>query len=47
MLMESKNRLVGKIGLFETPEDESYEIDNLVDFVICEEILKLKIYRVN
>ena len=47
MLMESKNRLVGKIGLFETPEDESYEIDNMVDFVICEEILKLKKYSGN
>jgi len=42
MLMESKNRLVGKIGLFETPEDESHEIDSLVDFIICEEILKNK-----
>jgi len=43
MLMESKNRLVGNIGLFETPEDESYEIDSLVDFIICEEILNNKI----
>ena len=43
MLIEHKNRLVGKIGMFETPEDESFEIDSLVDFNICEEILKNKI----
>jgi CMP-N,N'-diacetyllegionaminic acid synthase len=43
LLIESKNRLVGKIGMFETPEDESYEIDTLVDFIICEEILKIKV----
>jgi CMP-N,N'-diacetyllegionaminic acid synthase len=43
MLIEAKNRLVGKVGMFETPEDESYEIDSLVDFKLCEEILKLKI----
>jgi len=42
LLIESKNRLVGKIGMFETPEDESYEIDTLIDFIICEEILKIK-----
>jgi CMP-N,N'-diacetyllegionaminic acid synthase len=40
--LETKNRLCGTIGLFETPEDESYEIDTIVDFTICEEILKLK-----
>jgi len=42
-LIEFQNRLGGKIGLFETPEDESYEIDSLIDFLVCEEILKLKI----
>jgi CMP-N,N'-diacetyllegionaminic acid synthase len=42
MLMKFGNRLVGKIGLFETDEDESYEIDSLVDFIICENILKTK-----
>lgn len=41
--LETKNRLCGTIGLFETPEDESYEIDTMVDFRVCEEILKLKI----
>jgi N-acylneuraminate cytidylyltransferase len=41
--METKNRLCGTIGLFETPEDESYEIDTMVDFTICEEILKFKL----
>ena len=43
LLMDHKNRLCGKVGLFETPEDESYEIDTLIDFKICEEILKNKI----
>ncbi|WP_418641892.1 cytidylyltransferase domain-containing protein [Vibrio chaetopteri] len=42
-LIKSKNRLVGKIGLFETAEDESYEIDSEIDFIICEEILKSKL----
>lgn len=42
MLMESKNRLTGKIGLFETLEEESYEIDSLVDFIVCEEILRMR-----
>ncbi|MBB1456677.1 cytidylyltransferase domain-containing protein [Pseudoalteromonas sp. SG43-5] len=39
-LIESKNRLVGKIGMFITPEVESFEIDSEVDFVICEELMK-------
>jgi CMP-N,N'-diacetyllegionaminic acid synthase len=42
LLIKAKNRLVGNIGMFETPEDESYEIDSLVDFKVCEEILKTK-----
>jgi CMP-N,N'-diacetyllegionaminic acid synthase len=42
LLIESKNRLVGKVGMFITPEDESYEIDSFVDFRVCEEILKIK-----
>ncbi len=41
-LIKSENRLCGRIGLFETQEDESFEIDSLVDFVICEELLKFK-----
>jgi len=35
-----KNRLFGNIGLFVTPENESYEIDTLIDFEICETLLK-------
>jgi CMP-N,N'-diacetyllegionaminic acid synthase len=42
LLIESKNRLVGNVGMFEVPEDESYEIDSIVDFKVCEEILKIK-----
>ncbi|KOO10714.1 CMP-N-acetylneuraminic acid synthetase, partial [Vibrio xuii] len=42
-LMSSKNRLCGKVGLFETSEDESFEIDSEVDFVICECLLNTKI----
>lgn len=42
LLMESRNRLCGKVGLYITPEDESYEIDSLVDFAVCETLLKLQ-----
>lgn len=35
-----KNRLCGRVGLYETPEEESYEIDTYLDFSICETILK-------
>jgi CMP-N,N'-diacetyllegionaminic acid synthase len=42
LLIGSKNRLSGKVGMFETPEDESYEIDSLVDFKVCEAIFKIK-----
>jgi CMP-N,N'-diacetyllegionaminic acid synthase len=42
LLLKSENRLVGKIGMFEVPEDESHEIDSLVDFKITEEIFKIK-----
>ncbi len=42
LLVEAENRLVGNIGMFKTPEEESYEIDSLVDFKVCEEILKIK-----
>lgn len=41
-LVESKNRLTGKIGMFITPENESYEIDNHTDFIICEELMKIE-----
>jgi N-acylneuraminate cytidylyltransferase len=45
MLQKYKNRLCGKIGLFETTEEESYEIDSYTDFIICEEIMKSKLKR--
>ena len=35
-----KNRLCGKVGVYITPESESYEIDSQLDFDICESILK-------
>lgn len=42
-LIKFKNRLCGHVGMFITPEYESWEIDTLADFVVCEEILKLKL----
>lgn len=39
-LIESNNRLCGKIGVYETPENESFEIDTPLDFSICETLLK-------
>ncbi|TDO95984.1 cytidylyltransferase domain-containing protein [Marinomonas balearica] len=38
-LRKHKNRLCGKVGMFVTPEEESYEIDSLVDFKFCESML--------
>lgn len=38
-LRQTGNRLCGKVGLYITPEEESYEIDSLVDFKVCESIL--------
>ena len=38
-LIKYENRLCGNIGLFETSEEESYEIDSLIDFNICEMII--------
>ena len=39
-LKESRNRLCGKICSFELDEIESYEIDSLADFTICEALLR-------
>jgi CMP-N,N'-diacetyllegionaminic acid synthase len=41
-LIETKNRLCGKIGMYITSEIESYEIDSIADFVVCEELMKLR-----
>lgn len=38
-LQKSGNRLCGRVGMYLTPEEESYEIDSLLDFKICESIL--------
>ncbi len=38
--IKSRNRLGGKIGMFEMHQAESYEIDTQLDFVVCESILK-------
>jgi len=35
-----QNRLCGNIGLYITPELESFEIDTQIDFDVCEAILK-------
>jgi len=45
MLMEHKNRLCGSVGMFETPEIESYEIDTHVDFIISEELIKSQLNK--
>ena len=45
MLMKYKNRLCGSVGMFETPEIESYEIDTHVDFVISEELIKSQLNK--
>jgi CMP-N,N'-diacetyllegionaminic acid synthase len=41
-LIKSKNRLTGNIGMFITPENESFEIDTHIDFIICEELMKIE-----
>jgi len=45
MLMTHKNRLCGSVGMFQTPEIESYEIDTHVDFVISEELIKSQLNK--
>lgn len=38
--IREKNRLFGKIGMFVTADEESYEIDTENDFVVCEALVK-------
>lgn len=40
--LKEENRLFGKIGLLISDEKESYEIDDDLDFMICEAILELE-----
>lgn len=40
LLVESGNRLGGRITLFETPEEESFEIDTLADFHLLASLMK-------
>lgn len=40
MLKKTGNRLCGKIAMLVTPEEESYEIDSLTDFLVCDALLK-------
>lgn len=42
LLKETKNRLCGRIGSFLMQEHDSYEIDNPVDWLVVETILKNK-----
>ncbi len=41
-ILKSKNRLSGKIGLYEMPEVSGFEIDEPADWVICEGLLKMQ-----
>lgn len=40
LFMKNRNRLIGNIHLFETNKYESFEIDDLEDFELCELIAK-------
>ena len=39
--LEFKNRLCGSIGMYITPDNEMFDIDNFTDFSICEKLLSL------
>jgi N-acylneuraminate cytidylyltransferase len=39
--LESGNRICGRYGLYETPEEESIDIDSMIDFSVCESLLSL------
>lgn len=40
LLLKEKNRLAGKVDMFVMEEQESFEIDTNIDWLICESILK-------
>ena len=39
--LKEKNRIFGNIGLYRTPKNEMIDIDNILDFSICERLLSL------
>ena len=39
--LNEKNRICGNVGLYETPENEMFDIDGITDFSICESLLNL------
>lgn len=39
LLKKTGSRLCGNVGLYDTPEEESYEIDSHCDFTVCEVLL--------
>lgn len=39
-ILRDKNRLSGKIGLYEMPEYSSYELDEPEDWIICEKLMQ-------
>lgn len=40
LLLKEKNRLAGKVDMFVMEDDESFEIDTNIDWLVCESILK-------
>ncbi|PZU84832.1 MAG: acylneuraminate cytidylyltransferase [Chryseobacterium sp.] len=46
-ILKDKNRLSGKIGLFEMPEFTSFEIDEPDDWVIAEQLMKRHVLKNN
>lgn len=44
-LEKSKNRLSGKLAMYQMPDEESFEIDNELDWLIIQAILKARLER--
>ena len=45
-IKESKNRISGKIGICEMPEYTSFEIDELHDWIVAEELMRFHLKRI-
>jgi N-acylneuraminate cytidylyltransferase len=43
-LLAEQNRLAGKVAMFVMEDEESFEIDTNIDWLVCESILKSKKY---